>query len=85
MSISKKLLEEMKAMRDKDIDTSDIPELDDRFWENAKLVMPQPKPSISLRIEPEVLDWFKSFGRGYQTRMNAVLRSYMEAHREKHS
>ncbi len=85
MPISKKRLEEIKAMRDKDIDTSDIPELDDLFWDNAELVMPQPKPSISLRIEPEVLDWFKSFGRGYQTRMNAVLRSYMETHREKHS
>jgi len=78
-------LAEIKALRDEDIDTSDIPDLDDHFWDNARLVMPRPKPSISLRIDPEVLDWYKSLGRGYQTRMNAVLRSYMEAHRNKRS
>ncbi len=83
MPISKERLEEMKSIKDDDIDTSDIPELDERFWKEARLVMPQPKTSISLRIDPEVLDWFKSLGRGYQTRMNAVLRSYMEVHRGK--
>ncbi|MEW6234895.1 MAG: BrnA antitoxin family protein [Candidatus Omnitrophota bacterium] len=85
MPISKKRLEEINAIKDKDIDTEDIPELDERFWKNARLVLPKPKPSISLRIDSDVLEWFKSIGRGYQTRMNAVLRAYMEAHREKHS
>jgi uncharacterized protein (DUF4415 family) len=37
------------------------------------------KSAISLRVDPEVLDWFKTQGPGYQTRMNAVLRAYMEA------
>jgi uncharacterized protein (DUF4415 family) len=38
-----------------------------------------PKTSISLRVDVEVLDWFKSQGRGYQTRMNAVLRAFRDA------
>lgn len=83
MPISKKRLKEINAMKDEEIDSTDIPELDEQFWENAKLVIPEPKAPISIRIEPEVLNWFKSLGRGYQTRMNAALRSYMEAHREK--
>lgn len=79
MSISKKRLKEIQEIRDEDIDTSDIPELDHQFWENAKLILPEKKESISLRIDKDVLQWFKSIGRGYQTRMNAVLRSFMEA------
>ena len=53
---------------------------DETFWANAKVVMPQPKRAISLRVDSDVLEWFKSHGSGYQTRMNAVLRAYMEAH-----
>jgi len=85
MPISKKRLEEINAIKEEDIDTTDIPELDEKFWNNAQLVLPTPKPSISLRIDSDVLEWFKSIGRGYQTRMNAVLRAYMNAHREKRS
>lgn len=40
----------------------------------------QPKTAISLRVDPEVLGWFKSLGRGYQTHMNAVLKAYMQTH-----
>ena len=43
--------------------------------------MPEPKKAVSLRIDPDILDFFKSQGKGYQTRMNAVLRAYMEAKR----
>ena len=50
-------------------------------WTTARLVMPQPKASIHLRIEPEVLHWYRQAGKGYQTRMHAVLRAYYEAHR----
>ena len=39
----------------------------------------EPKASVSLRIDADVLEWFKSQGEGYQTRMNAVLRAYKEA------
>ena len=56
--------------------------LDASFWEEARLVMPEPKKSISLRVDNEVLDWFKSRGRGYQTRMNAVLSAYVKAQKK---
>ncbi len=50
-------------------------------WTRAKLVLPQPKDSIHMRVDPEVLAWYKQRGRGYLTRMHAVLRAYYEAHR----
>lgn len=48
-------------------------------WSKARIVTPDLKQAISLRVDPDVLEFFKSEGRGYQTRMNAVLRAYMEA------
>ena len=66
------------ALTDADIDTSDIPPLDDDFFANAELRMPEPKKAITIRLDADVLDWFKSQGKGYQTRINAVLRMYME-------
>ena len=48
------------------------------FWDEAELVLPVPKQAISLRVDEDVLEWFRSLGPGYQTRMNAVLRSYMK-------
>ena len=77
--------EELLAMRDEDIDYSDIPELDDDFWENAKIVTPPGKERITSRVDREVLEYFRKDGPGYQTRMNAVLRSFVEAHRDKDS
>lgn len=60
----------------------DVP---DEFWENARPYVPQGKSSIHLRIDDDVLDWFKKQGKGHLTRMNAVLRSYYEAHKKKAS
>lgn len=52
------------------------------FWKSARLVMPpQGKKQITLRLDADVVAWFKSRGERYQTRMNAVLRAYMEAQR----
>jgi uncharacterized protein (DUF4415 family) len=51
------------------------------FWETAEVKMPEPKAQITLRVDREVLDWFRKSGKGYQTRINAVLRSYIEAHK----
>ncbi|GLS81091.1 BrnA antitoxin family protein [Paracoccus marinus] len=48
-------------------------------WDSAVLVLPQAKKAISLRVDPDVLDFFRAEGKGYQTRMNAVLRAYMQA------
>lgn len=52
------------------------------FWKDAELVSPESKTPISLRVDAEVLDWFKSQGPGYQTRMNAVLRHFMKSSRQ---
>ena len=75
--------EELAALPDTEVDTSDISPLDQAFWNNARVVMPgQGKRQLTLRLDGDVLDWFKAQGKGYQTRMNAVLRSYYEVHRE---
>jgi uncharacterized protein (DUF4415 family) len=72
-------LNRLRSMKDEDIDTSDIPEFDASFFANAVIRLPEPKASVTLRIDREVLDWFKSQGKGYQTRINAVLKAYKEA------
>ena len=69
----------LQALTDEEIDTSDIPPLDDDFFATGELRLPKQKPRISIRVDADVLDWFKSQGPGYQTRMNAVLRLYMDA------
>ena len=69
----------LRRIKDEDIDVSDIPPLDDAFFKNATLRMPENKKAVSLRLDADVLDWFKDQGRGYQTRINAVLRLYMQA------
>ena len=51
-------------------------------WSRAQITMPQPKIPISVRLDADVIDFFRSQGKGYQTRINAVLRSYMIAHSE---
>ena len=53
------------------------------FWDNATVFMPQAKQQITLRLDPEVIRWFKRTGKGYQSRMGAVLRSYVEAKRKR--
>jgi len=70
--------EEIRAMPDSDIDLSEIPELDETFWRNARLVVPDGTQSVTLRVKRSVLDAFKAGGKGYQTRMNAVLESYAQ-------
>ncbi|TAE94297.1 MAG: 3-oxoacyl-ACP synthase [Oscillatoriales cyanobacterium] len=80
MTISPKRLEELENIPESAIDTSDIAELDASFWEKAKLAKPLTKQAISLRVDSDVLEWFKSQGKGYQSLMNAVLRSYVEHH-----
>ena len=44
--------------------------------------MPQPKETMTIRLDADVLEWFRKQGKGYQTRINAVLRSYMRAHKD---
>ena len=74
--------ERLNAMSDEDIDTSDIPELDDNFFQQAKLHLPVKKP-VTIRLDADVLEWFKGQGQGYQTRINNLLRKYMETHQNR--
>ena len=71
----------LKDESDQGIDFSDIPKLGPEFWKKAELRMPQKKESLTLRLDHDVVTWFRSAGRGYQTKMNAVLRSYMRSTR----
>ena len=63
-------------MSDEDIDYSDIPPLDEKFF--VRVTMP-PKKQLTIRLDSDVLDWFKAHGRGYQTRINRILRVVMES------
>ena len=72
-------LERLRNMSDDDIDYSDIPATDAEFWKDAELVEFFPKEMISIRIDPDVLAWYRSHAKRYQTLMNAVLRKYKEA------
>lgn len=65
---------------DQGIDTSDIPELDDDFFRRAEVHLPG-KKAVTIRLDADVLEWFKGQGAGYQTRINQLLRQYMQAHR----
>jgi uncharacterized protein (DUF4415 family) len=53
------------------------------FWKNARVLLPQTKRQITLRLDPEVISFFKATGKGYQSRMGAVLKSYVEAKRRR--
>jgi uncharacterized protein (DUF4415 family) len=53
------------------------------FWDNATVWTPPNKQQITLRLDPDVIGWFKRGGKGYQSRMGAVLRSYVEAKRKR--
>ncbi len=67
---------ELATLPDASIDTSDIPDLDEDFWANSEIVEPEGTEQVTLRIKRSVLQAFRDTGKGYQTRMNAVLESY---------
>ena len=75
-------LDRVRLMSDAAVSDSSPPELSGLpgdFWDSAELVEPVRKQAVSLRIDEDVLDWFRQSGPRYQSRMNAVLRSYMNA------
>lgn len=72
-------VEQIAAVKDRDIDFSDIPELDDDFWRNAVLVEPDRTEQVTLRVKRSVLAYFKAPGKGYQTRINRVLESHVRS------
>jgi uncharacterized protein (DUF4415 family) len=71
-------------MRDEDIDTSDSPPWTDAEWARAVVRWPNGAPpaktQITMRLDADVLEWFRAHGKGYQTHINALLRSYMIEH-----
>jgi uncharacterized protein (DUF4415 family) len=73
----------LDSMTDDDIDTSDIPAVTPEMFAKAVvkrgLKVKDSKAQLTIRVDREVLTWFKSHGRGYQTQINALLRAYMEA------
>ena len=71
-----KHLREIDAIPDEEIDTSDIPELDEDFWQNAKMIVPE----NYLRVDSETLEWFKVHARDYEADIYAILRNYVQSH-----
>lgn len=78
-------LERMAVRGDYEPTRANAPEIElgEDFWRHARVVTPPGKTSVHLRVDTDVLAWFKAQGRGHLTRMNAVLRAYMEAHTRK--
>lgn len=75
-------LERLREVTEEDTEQTSPPELVDLppdFWDEAEVVYPPAKEAISLRVDRDVLSWFRERGPKYQTRMNAVLRSYMQS------
>lgn len=77
--------QQLDAMTDEDIDLSDCPEITPELFAKAVVKKGLPvvknKAQVTLRIDTDVLEWFKSQGQGYQTQINTLLRAYMEAHK----
>jgi uncharacterized protein (DUF4415 family) len=75
----KRRLDKLSRQPDKEIDTSDIPELTEKFWQNAvRNPFYRPlKQQLTLRLDADIIAWLRRQGRGYQTRANALLRDAM--------
>ncbi len=80
-------IERLRNMTDDEIDFSDIPRTTPEFWARGvvrKGLKPvPPKKQLTLRIDQDVIEFFRTQGQGYQTKINQLLRAYMEAHQAK--
>jgi uncharacterized protein (DUF4415 family) len=72
-------LARIDRMEDSDIDYSDVPRLDKAFLKKATMPWPPEKKQLTIRLDADVLDWLKRHGKGYQTRINRILRVVMES------
>ena len=74
----------LDKMKDEDIDYSDAPEITPEMFAKAIVrrggLKPRVKKQVTLRMDGDVLEWFKRQGSGYQTKINLLLRAYMEEH-----
>jgi len=74
---------QLDALKDRDIDFSDIPPSPaDAEWTRPGPLIPETKKQVTLRLDRDVLDYFRHTGKRYQTRINSVLRAYMRAHQD---
>ncbi len=71
---------EVDALKDGEIDTSDIPPLGDAFFARAKLRKPSERVEVTVRLDPEIAAWYRNLGSDQESRMAAALRLYAEAH-----
>ena len=78
-------LAKVDRMRDADIDYSDIPPLGKEFFTKATEAWPPAKQQLTIRLDADVLKWLKAHGRGYQTRINRILRAAMESQKPRRS
>ena len=74
----------LRSMTDEEVhaavvDDPDVRPTDESFWKDAHVVMPKPKEVVTMRLDADLLAWFRR-ERGYQTKINAILRAYMNAH-----
>lgn len=74
----------LRSMKDEDIDFSDIPPITPEMFAKGVIrrgLKPIPrKKQLTLRMDSDVIEWFKKQGQGYQTKINSLLRAYMEEH-----
>ena len=73
----------LDKMKDEDIDLSDAPEITPEMFAKAIVrrgLKPRTKTQLTLRVDSDVLEWYKKQGRGYQTKINMLLRAYMQEH-----
>ena len=74
--------ERLSAMMDEEIDYSDIPPLTEAFFERAQVRCPGSRVTITMELDSDILEWFKSEGEDWEERVQAALRIYVEAHKE---
>ncbi len=89
-TIARYSLDQVRAMRERGEDKTSLaaPEAESLgadFWKSARVVMPRGKTSVHLRLDSDVVEWFKSSGKGHLTRMNAVLKAYVDAQKRSRS
>ena len=83
-------LEELRMMHERgetfpDSSTADEVEMPEGFWDDAEVLMREPKKSVHLRVDADVFEFFRAEGKGHLTRMQAVLRSYVEAQKSRYT
>ena len=74
----------MNGKKDKSKNYEDNPATTKEFWKDAEVFMPQHKVPVSLRLDEDIINYFKEEGGGYQSRINAVLKAYINTHPHYH-